>query len=152
MGDDGRVLGDPTEVLTRSGGSSYVSLTGAQPTTESADEPATDGGAPVAAAAPKRRFGYVGWIALAVAVVAAVLTGVGVGVAADGEFVTGTTVAWVAIVLSGIAVAGGILALIAGFGRLPGALAVVLGLLANPFLLTRLLGALEQFSGMPAGI
>ena len=78
------------------------------------------------------------------------LTGVGVGVAAGGEFVTGAAIAWAAIVLSGIAVIAGIVAVIAGFGRLAGAIAIPLGLLANPFVLTQLLGALEQLSASAA--
>ena len=140
MGDDGRVVGDPTEVLTRSGGSSYVSLTDNTPTTEVEHESAIGGGTPTMPQSPKGRFRFVGWAALAAAVVAGVLTGIGVGVAAGGEFVTGAGIAWAAIVLSGVAVVGGILAVIAGFGRLPGAIAIPLGLLANPFLLTQLLG------------
>ncbi len=67
------------------------------------------------------------------------VTGIGVGLVSDGQFVTGTVLAWVAIVLSCAAVAGGILAVVAGWGRMPGAIAIPLGLLANPFLLTRLL-------------
>ena len=150
MGDDGRVIGDPTEVLTRSGGTSYVSLTGDAPTAEAVDTPATGETAPAESSSPMRRFRFVGWIALAAAVVAGVLTGVGVGVASGGEFVTGTTLAWVVIVVSGVAVAGGILAVVAGFGRLPGALAIVLGLLANPFVLAQLLGAIQQLSAASA--
>lgn len=150
MGDDGRVVGDPTEVLTRSGGSSYVSLTGDAPTAEVGGESGMGDAAPVRPTSPRRRFRSVGWLALAAAVIAGVLTGVGVGVAASGEFVTGATVAWAAIVVSGVAVVGGILAVIAGFGRMPGAFAIALGLLANPFLLTQLLGVLEQLSAASA--
>ena len=77
MGDDGRVVGDPTEVLTRSGGSSYVSLTGDVPTTEVASEPPTDATAPVA---PRRVAAGVDSASSAgsrspIAVVAGVLTG-----------------------------------------------------------------------------
>ena len=150
MGDDGRVVGDPTEVLTRSGGSSYVSLSGDAPTAEVGGEPAIDGAAPVRPASPRRRFRIVGWLALAAAVIAGALTGIGVGVAAGGEFVTATTLAWASIVLSGVAVVGGILAVIARFGRMPGAFAIALGLIANPFLLTQVLGALEQLSAASA--
>ena len=150
MGDDGRVVGDPTEVLTRSGGSSYVSLTGESPTADVESEPAMGGAAPSVPSSPKRRFRFVGWVALAAAVIAGVLTGVGVGVAAGGEFETGAAIAWAAIVVSGAAVVGGILAVIAGFGRLPGAFAIALGLIANPFLLTQLLGAIQQLSAASA--
>ena len=154
MGDDERVLGDPTEVLTRSGGSTYVSLTVDVPWTEVDSNTADRQSAPTAsspvASPPKRRVRFVGWAALAVAVVAGVLTGIGVGVAAGGEFVTGAGIAWAAIVLSSVAVAGGILAVVAGLGRLAGAIAIPLGLLANPFLLTQLLGALQQLSAASA--
>ena len=141
MGDDGRVVGDPTEVLTRSGGSSYVSLTGDSPPVETPSELKTDDDAQAEPSPPRSRLRFVGWAALAVAGIAGVLTGVGVGVAAGGEFVSGAGLAWAAIVCSGVAVVGGIVAVIGGFGRMPGAIAIPLGLLANPFLLTQLLGA-----------
>jgi hypothetical protein len=44
----------------------------------------------------------------------------------------------------------GVVAVIGGFGRVPGALAIVLGLIANPFLLTLLLGAIQQLSAASA--
>ena len=154
MGDDERVLGDPTEVLTRSGGSTYVSLTVDVPSTEvgsdTTDQPSAPTVSTPAAPSPKSRVRFVGWGALAAAAIAGVLTGIGVGVAADGDFVAGAGVAWAAIVLSSVAVIGGILAVVAGFGRLAGAIAIPLGLLANPFLLTQLLGALQQLSAASA--
>ena len=154
MGDDGRVVGDPAEVLTRSGGSTYVSVPVDVPLTEVGRDTADQQTAPAAWApepsSPKPRSRFVGWAALAVAVVAGVLTGIGVGVAAGGDFVAGAGIAWVAIVVSSVAVIGGILAVVAGFGRLAGAIAIPLGLLANPFLLTQLLGALQQLSAASA--
>jgi hypothetical protein len=149
MGDDGRVTGDPTEVLTRSGGSSYVSLTVEVPTSETASAPAMDATAPPPAP-PASRLRLVGWLALALAVAAAVLTAVAVGSTADGAFETGTALAWTAIVVSGVAVVGGMLAVVAGFARIAGAVAIALGLLANPFLLTQLLGAVQQLSAAAA--
>ena len=146
MGDDGRVAGDPAEVLIRSGGSSYVSLTGEAMAVEVERSTVPVKVVPGARPTLKRRLRFVGWIALAAAVLAGVLTGVGVGMAAGGEFVTGTALAWSAIVSSGVAVVGGILAVIAGFGRVPGVIAIVLGLLANPFLLTQLLQQLSAAS------
>jgi hypothetical protein len=152
MGDDGRVVGDPTEVLTRSGGSSYVSLTGATAGPVHAHEDAPVAARPSArpasdpSSAPVRGVMFVGWLALAAAVLAAVLTGLGVVQVSGGGFVAAATIAWVAIVVSSAAVAGGILAVIAGFGRLPGAIAIALGLVANPFLLTRLLDAVGQLN------
>jgi hypothetical protein len=143
------VVGDPTEVLTRSGGTSYVSLAVDAPAAEVGNESGGRVEIPVPTAS-RRRFRFVGWVALAVAVAAAVLTGVGVAVASGGEFVTGTSLAWAAIVCSGVAVVGGILAVVLGLGRFAGALAIALGLLANPFLLTQLLGTLQQLSAASA--
>ena len=150
MGDDGRVVGDPTEVLTRSGGSSYVSLTGNAPQAESPSELVEGDDAQAEPLSPRSRVRFVGWVALAVAVIAGVLTGMGVGFAASGEFVTGTALAWAAIVCSGVAVLGGIAAAVAGFGRMAGALAVALGLIVNPFVLTQVLSGLEQLSAASA--
>jgi hypothetical protein len=93
---------------------------------------------------------FIGWLALAAALLAAVLTGVGVAQASGGEFESGAALAWAAIVLSAVAVAGGILAVIARFGRPPGIAAIVLGLLANPYLLARLLDAAGQLSAASA--
>ena len=147
MGDDGRMVGDPTEVLTRSGGSSYVSLAADAPTIDAVSEPPTDAAAH-APHPPAPRLRIIGWLALALAVIAGVLAGVAVAQVADGRFEVGTALAWTAIVLSGVAVVGGILALIAGFGRVPGAIAIPVGLLANPFLLTQLLGAVDQLAAI----
>jgi hypothetical protein len=150
MGDDGRVVGDPTEVLTRSGGSSFVSLTGGTPAAVLESESGSGRTGIPEPTALRHRLRFVGWLALAVAVVCGVLTGAGVAVASGGEFETGTALAWAAIVCSGVAVVGGILAVVAGFGRFAGALAIVVGLLANPFLLTQLLGTLQQLSAASA--
>lgn len=92
--------------------------------------------------APRRRSTIVGALAVLVAVVAAVVTGVGVGVASNGAYDAGTVLAWVAIVLSAVAVLGGLVALVVGWGRWWGAVAVVLGVAANPWLLATVLGAL----------
>lgn len=97
---------------------------------------------PEPADAPRRRLGIVGGLSVVAAIVAAVLTGVGVGVASAGAYDAGTVLAWAAIVVSAAAVLGGLVALIVGWGRWAGAVAVVLGLAANPWLLATVLGAL----------
>jgi uncharacterized membrane protein YfcA len=47
--------------------------------------------------------------------------------------------AWIALGASALAVLGGLAAVVTGRGRLPGFVAVVLGALANPWALTRML-------------
>lgn len=86
------------------------------------------------------RTPWVGRIALALAVATAVVHGFAVGVASDGDPTTGTVLAYVAIGLSILAVLGGLVAVIAGFGRRTGAAAVALGVVANPVVLLTLLG------------
>lgn len=86
------------------------------------------------------RTPWVGRGALALAVATAVVHGIAVSVASSGDPVTGTVLAYVAIGLSIAAVLGGLVALVAGFGRRTGAAAVVIGTLANPIVLLTLLG------------
>lgn len=92
--------------------------------------------------APRRTTNLVGSLALIAALAAAVVTGVGVGVASSGAYDAGTVLAWVAIVVSIAAVLGGLVAAVAGWGRRLGIAAVILGTLANPWLLATVLGAL----------
>ena len=51
---------------------------------------------------------------------------------------------WIALVASVVAAAGGLVALLSGRGRLAGLIAIVLGVLANPWSLSQLLLWLEQ--------
>ncbi|MDF1477955.1 hypothetical protein PYV02_02530 [Leifsonia sp. H3M29-4] len=85
------------------------------------------------------RTPWVGRGALALAVATAVVHGIAVSVAGDGDPVTGTVLAYVAIGLSIAAVLGGLVAVIAGFGRRTGAAAIVLGVFANPVVLLTVL-------------
>lgn len=78
-------------------------------------------------------------VAFLLVVVVVVLDAVAVGLAGSGSFAAATVVAWVAIVLSVLSVLGGILAIVLGRGRPVAIAAVILGILANPWLLTRLL-------------
>lgn len=86
------------------------------------------------------RTPWVGRGALALAVATAVVHGIAVGVASGGDPATGTVLAFLAIGLSIAAVLGGLVAVIAGFGRRTGAAAVALGVLANPVVLLSVLG------------
>jgi hypothetical protein len=92
---------------------------------------------------PKRTTGVpralVGMIALGLAVVMAVLHVVGIVVASGNDYGTATAIAWVAIVISGVAVLGGVAAIILRRGRGWGIAAIVLGVLANPVILLYLL-------------
>lgn len=82
---------------------------------------------------------FVGIAAAALAVLAGIVHGVAIGTASAGDAIGGTTLAWVAIGLSGAAVLGGITAAVAGWGRRLGIAAAVLGLAVNPWLLLQLL-------------
>ncbi|MGK2936245.1 MAG: 1,4-dihydroxy-6-naphthoate synthase [Solirubrobacteraceae bacterium] len=96
--------------------------------------------------AKRPRTPFVGIAALAVAVVTAVVHGVAVGVASGGDLSAGTVLAVVAICLSVLAVVGGLVALIGGFGRRWGVAAIVLGALANPVVLLALLGWVQSIA------
>lgn len=128
---------DPSGVLTRSTeGDSFVALVGTAPE-PTALEPIRP--------RPARRPGPVWWpaaAALAAAVVVIVLDAVAVSLAGSGSFLPATVLAWAAIALSTAAVVAGALAIVLGRGRRLAILAVVVGILANPFLLTRLLDLL----------
>ncbi len=92
--------------------------------------------------APRRSIPLVGALSLLAAVAAAVLTGVGVAMASAGAYDAGTVIAWISIVLSSLAVLGGLVAAVAGWGRPWGVVAVIVGLGSNPWLLATVLGAL----------
>ena len=57
------------------------------------------------------------------------------------------TLAWIALVASTLAVLAGLGALLTGRGRIPGLVAVAIGAIANPWLLTLLL---NWAAGLPA--
>ena len=90
----------------------------------------------------KRRTGLVGGFALLVALVAAVMTGVAVSVASNGGDDVGTVLAWVAIGCSALAILGGVVAAVFRLGRGTGIAAIILGVLANPWFLVTVLGAI----------
>ncbi len=89
--------------------------------------------------APRRGRVLVGGLALLGALAAAIVTGVGIGVAASGLYDLGAVLAWVAIVLSALAVLVGLVAIIVGWGRRWGIAAVILGVVSNPWVLTTVL-------------
>lgn len=109
--------------------------------------PAQPGQAPQPApagahAAEPRSRGLIGALAVLAAAVVVVLDVVAVNLAASGSFVSATTVAFTAIGFSAAAVVAGAVAIVLGRGRIAGIAGFVVGVVANPYLLTRLLEAL----------
>lgn len=105
------------------------------------DDPPTEAGEPVEAApAPRRpRTKLVGILALVVAVAAAVLQGVGIGVATGGDYPLASALAYGAIVASILAFVAALVAVLGGFGRRWGVAALVIAVFANPVVLLALL-------------
>lgn len=86
-----------------------------------------------------RRFGFLGPVALVGAIATAVLTGIATGVASSGGYETGTVLAWVAIAVSALSVIASLAAIVFDRGRWWGAVALVVAVFANPWVLTSLL-------------
>jgi hypothetical protein len=97
------------------------------------------------AAATTPRLGIA---ATALAAVLAVIVAIAVGTAAEGDHATGTVLAWVAIVGTAMTFALGIAAIVLRRGRRWGAVAVILSLLVNPWILMQIL---SFFSTLTAG-
>ena len=90
----------------------------------------------------------VGIVALGFAVITAVVQVIAIVTASAHDFEQGTVLAWSAIVLSVFAVAGGVVAIILRRGRRWGVVAIVLGVIGNPFIL---LVVLSFVRGLEAG-
>lgn len=88
---------------------------------------------------PASRSSVLGQLALCVALATIGVHIAAVIVAASGSFVAGTVLAWIAIAASILAVLSGLVAIIGRFGRGWGISAVILGVVANPFLLVNVL-------------
>lgn len=132
---------DPAGVLTRSvePGTGFIPVQAAGP--------------PAPAPPPSRRAQRVrrpdsryrwwpGAAAVLLALALLVLDAVAVAQAGSGSYAGATVLAWTAIVASILAVLGGAAAIVLDRGRLLGVAAVVLGICANPYLLTRVLEVL----------
>lgn len=87
----------------------------------------------------RRRSALPGVIALLAALVVPVLAGIAVGAATDGDAAGGTVLGWLAIWFSVGAVLLGLVAVLFRMGRVWGAIAIVVGALANPWLQLQLL-------------
>jgi hypothetical protein len=84
----------------------------------------------------RSRLGFAALLAAGVTVVA---TSVGVGVSMAGHYETGILLAYLATGAAVVAVLCGAASVVTGRGRRWGAIAIVLGVLACPLVLTRLL-------------
>lgn len=81
-----------------------------------------------------------GVVSLAFGVLTTVLLFLGIGMALSGSWAASITVGYIAVAASALAIATGLFAATTGRGRWWGVAGVVLGVAANPLLLTRLLG------------
>jgi hypothetical protein len=80
-----------------------------------------------------------GLVSIAAAVATVIVTSVGIGTSMARNFEAGILFAYLATFLSVVAVLGGAAAVVMGRGRAWGALAILIGILASPPILTRLL-------------
>jgi len=85
----------------------------------------------------------VGWLALVSAVALCVVTGIAVDLGARFEAESSAIVAWVAIGVSVIPIGAGLTAAILNLGRIPGLIATIVGVFANPWILLQVLRLLE---------
>jgi len=85
----------------------------------------------------------VGWLALLAAIALCVVTGIAVDLGARFEYQTAWIVAWVGIGVSIIPIGAGLTAAILNLGRVPGIIATVVGVFANPWILLQVLRLLE---------
>ena len=92
-----------------------------------------------------RKSPALGFIALGLSTVTAVLQVVAIVVASDNDFAPATALAYAAIVMSIVAVSTGILAVLLSRGKLWGYIAVALGVIGNPMVL---LTVLRFFEGL----
>lgn len=77
------------------------------------------------------------------AVVTALLVAIGISVASDGRFGAATFIAWAGVGVSIVGILTGIVAAVGRFGRPAGVAGLVLCLIANPIVLTAILGFAE---------
>ena len=91
---------------------------------------------------PKRRPRWLGGLAGGVAILMVLTWAIGLVALTNGMFELGVGLSISAVLLSGIAVIGGIVAVIGNWGRGWGIAAVAVGVLLNPVVLTYILGSL----------
>lgn len=91
---------------------------------------------PTAPPPPRPRVTWPGILAFALGLATAAALGSGIALAASDRFVLATTVAWVGIGASVVAVIIGILALVGRFGTSWAVAGIVFAVIANPLVLT----------------
>ena len=89
--------------------------------------------------APRRKTALLGATAFAAAVIAGVLQAVAIVVATGGDYFASTVLAYLSIGLAVLGVVVGVVAIVLHRGRRLGIVAVVVGVIANPFVLLTLL-------------
>jgi hypothetical protein len=117
------------------------------PVVEEVEDATPEASDPVPSAPERRprtpstaRVRMIGPLALLGGLVTAVLTGVGVGVAASGSYDAGAILAWAAIAVSAVSVLAALAAVVFDWGRAWGIVGLVLAVASNPWVLTSLLG------------
>jgi hypothetical protein len=98
-----------------------------------------------AVAPPRRRPRWPGIVSFVFALLAVAGVAAGIVFATSDQFLLATYIAWGAIGASGLAVVMGLIAVIGRFGRGWGTAGTVLGVVANPYLLTI---ALDRIGGL----
>jgi len=88
------------------------------------------------------RTPLLGIVAIGLAVLAGVFQGVGIAGAGGGDYAMATVLAWAAVGASAIAFVLGAIAAVMHLGRRTGIAAMLLALVANPWLLMQTLGLL----------
>ena len=88
---------------------------------------------------PRPRSSTLGIAAFTAAIATVAVVAIGVITAESGEYAAATSLAYFAIAVSVVAVGGGLFALFLGRGRGWGVAGVLIGGLASPLVLTRLL-------------
>jgi len=105
-------------------------------------EPEAGAEQPPADRLPREKTIFAGVFAFAASIITAALTAFAIVVAGEGVYNTSTALAWFAIGLSVVAVAVGTWAIATNRGRRWAVIAIVVGVLANPYVLLTGLTAL----------
>jgi hypothetical protein len=90
-------------------------------------------------AQPVRKTALLGILSVAVAILTGILVWIGIAVSLDGDYIAGTSLAYLATGTSVVAIICGASAMLLGRGRTWGVVGIVVGILLTPLLLTRLL-------------
>jgi hypothetical protein len=92
-----------------------------------------------AGAQPARKTALLGVLSVVVAILTGILVWIGIALSLGGDYVAGTSLAYLATGTSVVAIIFGASAMLLGRGRFWGVVGIVVGILLTPLLLTRLL-------------